>query len=78
MLVFLGRLNMHPGKLVERMMAARNNQIDKEYFLHLSPPTHETVFTPKKLCNGFAGANLKPFNQDYVLEKNQLSTFVCQ
>ena len=50
-------------------MAAGNNHINKEDFLHLYPSTYEAVFTQKNICNGFAGAGLKLLNQDHMLEK---------
>ena len=43
-------------------MAARNNHIDKEDFLHLYPSAREEVFTQKNICSGFTGAGLKPLN----------------
>lgn len=33
------------GKLVEEIMMAGNNHIDKEDFLYLYPPAHKAVFT---------------------------------
>jgi hypothetical protein len=57
------------GKLVEGMMVAANNHINKEDFLHLYPPACEKVFNQKNIYSGFAGAGLKPFNQDWVLKK---------
>jgi hypothetical protein len=64
-----GPLKRAYGKLVEGMMVAGNNHIDKEDFLHLYPPAREKVFNQKNICSGFAGAGLKPFDQDQVLEK---------
>ncbi|RJE26016.1 hypothetical protein PHISCL_01618 [Aspergillus sclerotialis] len=64
-----GPLKRAYGKLVERMMVAGNNHIDKEDFLYLYPPAREAVFLPRNIFNGFAGAGLKPLNQDRVLEK---------
>lgn len=57
------------SKLVEGMMVVGNNHINKEDFLHLYPSTCTAVFTQKNICNGFAGAGLKPLNKDQVLEK---------
>jgi hypothetical protein len=57
------------GKLVEGMMVAGNNHIDKEDFLHLCPPAREMIFNQENIYSGFAGAGLKPLNQDRVLEK---------
>ena len=37
--------------------------------LHLYPSACTAVFTQKNICNGFAGAGLKPLNKDQVLEK---------
>ena len=64
-----GPLKCAYGKLVEGMMVAGNNHIDKEDFLHLYPPARKAVFTQKNICSGFAGAGLKPLDQDQVLEK---------
>jgi uncharacterized small protein (DUF1192 family) len=64
-----GPLKRAYGKLVEGMMVAGNNHIDKEDFLHLYPPAREMVFNHENICSGFAGAGLKPLNQDRVLEK---------
>jgi hypothetical protein len=64
-----GPLKRAYGKLTEEMMAAGNNHIDKEDFLHLYPSAREKVFTQGNICNGFAGAGLKPLNKDRVLEK---------
>jgi hypothetical protein len=52
------------GKLVEGMMMAGNNYINKEDFLYLYPPAHKAVFNQRNICNGFKGAGLKPLNQD--------------
>jgi hypothetical protein len=49
--------------MVEEMMAAGNNHIDKEDFLHLYPPTHEEVFTHKNISGGFIGAGLKSLDK---------------
>ena len=64
-----GPLKRAYGKLVEGMMTAGNNHIDKEDFLHLYPSAREKVFTYENILGGFAGAGLKPVNQDRVLEK---------
>jgi hypothetical protein len=64
-----GPLKRVYGKLVEGIMAAGNNHIDKEDFLHLYPSAREAVFIEKTICNGFAGAGLKPLDKDRVLEK---------
>ena len=64
-----GPLKRAYGKLVEGMMVAGNNHIDKEDFLHLYPSARTAVFTQRNICNGFAGAGLKPFNKDRVFEK---------
>ncbi|KAG2001679.1 hypothetical protein GB937_010022 [Aspergillus fischeri] len=53
------------GKLVEGMMVARNNHINKEDFLHLYPSACER----KNIHSGFTGAGLKLLNEDQVLEK---------
>jgi hypothetical protein len=64
-----GPLKRAYGKLVEGMMVAGNNHIDKDDFLHLYPPAREKVFNQKNTCSGFVGAGLKLFDQDQVLEK---------
>jgi uncharacterized small protein (DUF1192 family) len=64
-----GPLKRAYGKLVEGMMVAGNNHIDKEDFLHLYLPACEKVFNQRNIYSGFTGAGLKPFNQDQVLEK---------
>lgn len=64
-----GPLKRAYGKLVEEMMVAGNNHIDKEDFLYLYPPAREAVFTQKNICNGFAGSGLKPLDKDRVLAK---------
>ncbi|ODM22204.1 hypothetical protein SI65_03050 [Aspergillus cristatus] len=64
-----GPLKRAYGKLVETMMVAGNNHIDKVDFLHLYSPAHDQVFTGKNICNGFAGAGLKPFDKGRVLKK---------
>ena len=64
-----GPLKRAYGKLTEGMMAAGNNHIDKEDFLHLYPSAREKVFNQKNICSGFAGAGLKPLDKDRVLEK---------
>ncbi|XP_077660889.1 uncharacterized protein AFUA_5G04110 [Aspergillus fumigatus Af293] len=51
------------------MMVAGNNHINKEDFLHLYPSAREAVFIQRNICNGFAGAGLKPLDKDRVLEK---------
>ena len=50
--------------MVEEMMAAGNNYIDKEDFLYLYPPTREKFFTQENIYSGFLGAGLKPLNKD--------------
>ena len=64
-----GPLKRAYGKLVEEMMAAGNNHIGKEDFLYLYPPARKAAFIQRSICNGFAGASLKPLNQYRVLEK---------
>jgi hypothetical protein len=64
-----GPLKRAYGKLVERMMVAGNNHIDKQDFLSLYPTARERVFTQENIYGGFAGAGLKPLNQERVLEK---------
>ena len=61
-----GPLKHAYGKLVEGMMIAGNNHIDKENFLYLYPSAREAVFTQKDICNGFMRAGLKPLNKDQV------------
>ena len=55
--------------MVEEIMGAGNNYINKEDFLYLYPPTYKRVFTQKNICSGFLGVRLKPFNRDQVLKK---------
>ena len=62
-----GPLKHAYGKLVEGMMMAGNNHIDKEDFLYLYPPAREAVFTQQNICNGFMGAGLKSLDKDQVL-----------
>ena len=64
-----GPLKQTYRKLVEGMMVAGNNYIDKQDFLYLYPPAHIKVFTAGNICSGFIGAGLKPLDQDWVLEK---------
>jgi hypothetical protein len=64
-----GPLKRAYGKLVEEMMVAGNNHIDKEDFLSLYPPAREKVFTRENIRSGFAGAGLNPLDQGRVLEK---------
>ena len=64
-----GPLKCAYGKLVEGMMIAGNNHIDKKDVLHLYPSACKAVFTQKNICNGFAGAGLKPLDKDRVLGK---------
>jgi hypothetical protein len=64
-----GPLKRAYGKLVEDMMVAGNNHIDKEDFLYLYPSAREAVFTQKNILNGFAGSGLKPLDKDRVLAK---------
>ena len=54
-----GPLKRAYGKLVEEMMVAGNNHIDKEDFLSLYPPAREKVFTRENIRSGFAGAVIK-------------------
>ena len=55
--------------MVEEIIAASNNHINKEDFLCLYPPTCEKVFTQENIYGGFLGAGLKPLDRDQVLEK---------
>lgn len=64
-----GPLKRSYGKLVEGMMVAGNNHIDKEDFLYLYPPAREAVLNQRNICNGFKGSGLRPLNKDQVLEK---------
>ena len=50
-------------------MVAGNNHIDREDFLDLYPSAREKVFNQQNISSGFAGAGLKPLDQDQVLEK---------
>ena len=64
-----GPLKRAYGEMVEEMMAAGNNHINKEDFLCLYPPTREKVFTQENIYGGFLGAGLKPLDRDQVLKK---------
>jgi hypothetical protein len=57
------------GKLLEERMIAGNNHIDEEDFQSLYPDARAKVFTSANICSGFAGAGLKPFDQERVLSK---------
>jgi hypothetical protein len=67
--VLIAPLKHAYGKLIEGMMAARNNHIHKEDFLHLYPSGREKVFALEDICNGFTGAGLIPIDQVQVLKK---------
>ena len=64
-----GPLKRAYGKLVEGMMIAGNNHIDKDDFLSLYPSAREKVFTKNNIYGGFAGAGIKPLDQERVLSK---------
>lgn len=64
-----GPLKSAYGKLLEQRMVAGNNHIDKEDFLSLYPDARAEAFTSAKICSGFAGAGLKPLDQERVLSK---------
>jgi hypothetical protein len=64
-----GPLKRAYGKLLEARMIAGNNHIDKEDFLSLYPPARAEVFNSANICSGFAGAGLKPLDQERVLAK---------
>ena len=64
-----GPLKHAYGKLVEGIMAASNNYIDKEDFLSLYPSACKKVFTRENICSGFTGTGLKLLDKDQVLEK---------
>ena len=55
--------------MVEEIMVTSNNYINKKDFLHLYPPTRETVFPKENICGGFIEAGLKLLDRDQVLEK---------
>jgi len=57
------------GKLVEGIIAAGNNYIDKKDFLSLYSPTYKIVFTRKNIYSGFTGTGLKLLNKNQVLKK---------
>ena len=59
-----GPLKRAYGEMVEEMMAAGNNHINKEDFLCLYPPICEKVFTQENIYGGFLGAGLKPLDRD--------------
>ena len=64
-----GPLKRAYGKLVEKMMVAGNNYIDKQDFLSLYLTARNTVFTQSNIYGGFAGAGLKPLDKEQVLAK---------
>jgi hypothetical protein len=64
-----GPLKRAYGKLVEQMMVAGNNHIDKQDFLSLYPTARKAVFTQDNIYGGFAGAGLKPLDIERVLAK---------
>jgi len=51
-------------KLVEGIIAANNNYIDKKDFLSLYLLAHKKVFTRENICSGFTETGLKPFNKN--------------
>jgi hypothetical protein len=59
-----GPLTRAYGKLLEEMMIAGNNYINKDDFLYLYPPARAAVFTQQNICNGFAGAGLNLLDID--------------
>jgi hypothetical protein len=69
-----GPLKRAYGGMVEEMMAAGNNHIDKEDFLQLYPPTREKVFTQENIYSGFLGAGLKPLDS---VGKTRITTRVA-
>jgi hypothetical protein len=64
-----GPLKRAYGKLVEGMMIAGNNHIDKDDFLSLYPSAREKAFTKENIYGGFAGAGIKPLDKERVLSK---------
>lgn len=76
MLGFSARSSAH-RKLLEGIMTAGNNYIDKEDFLSLYLPAREKVFNATNICSGFAGTGLKPIDADRVLAR-LLFNFVRQ
>lgn len=50
------------GKLIEGIIAAGNNYINKEDFLYIYPSARVIVFIKKNMCNGFTAAGLKPLD----------------
>jgi hypothetical protein len=61
---------------VEGVMVTRNNHINKEDFLHLYPLAQDKVFNQANICNGFAGADLKPLNKEQVLRKITFQLYI--
>jgi hypothetical protein len=53
MLGVFGLLKHSYRKLVEGMMVARNNYINKEDFLYLYPPAHKAVLNQRNIYNSF-------------------------
>ena len=64
-----GPLKRAYGKLLEGMMVAGNNHIDKEDFLSLYPTAHQMIFTKENIYGGFTGSGLKPLDKERVLSK---------
>ena len=64
-----GPLKRAYGKLIEGIMIAGNNYINKEDFLSLYPTAREKVFTRENIYSGFAGVGLKLLNKERVLAK---------
>jgi hypothetical protein len=62
-----GPLKHSYRKLVEGIIVAGNNHIDKEDFLYLYPPACKAVLNQRNICNGFKGAGLRPLDKDQVL-----------
>jgi hypothetical protein len=68
MLVFLARLNARTESFWENVWLPATIILIKD-FLSLYPDARAEVFTLADICNGFAGAGLKPFDQERVLSK---------
>jgi len=59
-----GLLKYMYGKLVEGIIAADNNYIDKKDFLSLYPLACKKIFTRENICSGFIKTGLKLLNKN--------------
>jgi len=59
-----GLLKHTYGKLVEGIIAASNNYINKKDFLSLYLSACKTIFIRENICSGFTGTGFKPLNKN--------------